>query len=80
MLTCIIMSGDNITGAYWERIDGSQQTNVTSLSNDTLTITIGRARPTHSGRYRCVVYNQWGVAQSRNITVIITSKSNNILM
>ena len=79
MLTCII-SGDDIAGAYWERIDGSQQSNITSLSNDTLTITISRARPTHSGSYRCVVYNQWGVAQSRNIQVNITSKSNNVLI
>ena len=79
MLTCNV-NGDDITGGYWERIDGSQQSNTTSLSNDTLTITISRARPNHSGRYHCVVYSQWGVAQSRNVKVTITSKSNNILM
>ena len=85
MLTCNI-NGDDITGGYWERVssDGPfpDKNNVSSLSNDkrTLTITISRARPTHSGRYRCVVYSQWGVAQSRNVQVNITSKSNNVLM
>ena len=81
MLTCNV-TGDDITGGYWERVADSKQNNMSSLSNNkrTLTITISRARPTHSGRYRCVVYSQWGVAQSRNIQVTITSKSNNVLM
>ena len=81
MLTCNV-NGDDIIGGYWERIDGSQQSNISSLSSDkrTLTITISSARPTHSGMYRCVVYSQWGVAQSRNVQVTITSKSNNVLM
>ena len=81
MLTCTV-TGDNITGVYWKRTDGSQHSNMSSLSNDnrTLTITISEARPTHSGRYRCVVYSQWGVAQSRNVQVTISSKSNNVLM
>ena len=83
MLTCNI-HGDDITGGYWERVRHDPlpvNNNMSSLSNDnrTLTITISRARPTHSGRYRCVVYSQWGVAQSRNIQVTITSKSNNVL-
>ena len=77
MLTCNI-NGDDITGGYWERVNDNplpNRNNMSSLSNDkrTLTITISGARPTHSGRYRCVVYSQWGVAQSRNITVTITS-------
>ena len=79
ILTCIV-NGDDITGAYWERTNGSQHSNTSSLSNDTLTITISKARPTHSGRYRCVVYSHWVVAQSRNVQVNITSKSNNVLM
>ena len=79
------VTGDDITGGYWERVKDNPlpvDNNGSSLSNDkrTLTITISRARPTHSGMYRCVVYSQWGVAQSRNVTVTITSKSNNILM
>ena len=83
-LTCKV-TGDNITGGYWERVNGdelSNRNNMSSLSNDkrTLAINISRARPTHSGMYRCVVYSQWGVAQSRNVTVTITSKSNNVLM
>ena len=83
-LTCKV-TGDDITGGYWERVNGNPlpvNNNMSSLSNDkrTLTITIKRARPTHSGRYRCVVYSQWGVAQSRNVQVTITSKSNNVLM
>ena len=84
ILTCEV-TGDDITGGYWERVNDDPlpvNNNMSSLSNDkrALTLTISRARPTHSGMYHCVVYSQWGVAQSRNITVIITSKSNNVLM
>ena len=83
MLTCNV-NGDDITGGYWERVNDPLpvSNNMSSLSNDkrTLTITISRARPTHSGRYHCVVYSQWGVAQSRNVTMTITSKSNNVLI
>ena len=83
-LTCKV-TGDDITGGYWERVNDDPlpvNNNMSSLSNDkrTLTITIRRARPTHSGMYHCVVYSQWGVAQSRNIQVTITSESNNVLM
>ena len=83
-LTCKV-TGDNITGGYWERVNGnelSNRNNMSSLSNDkrTLVINISRARPTHSGMYHCVVYSQWGVAQSRNVQVTITSKSDNVLM
>ena len=84
MLTCNV-NGDDITGGYWERVRDDSlpvTNNMSSLSNDKriLTITISKAHPTHSGRYRCVVYSQWGVAQSRNVQVTITSKSNNVLM
>ena len=84
MLTCNV-NGDDITGGYWERVNNNPlpvSNNMSSLSNDkrTLTITISRARPTHSGMYHCVVYSQWGVAQSRNVQVTITSKNNNVLM
>ena len=83
-LTCIV-TGDDIAGGYWEKMNDDPlpvNNNRSSLSNDkrTLTITIRRARPTHSGMYRCVVYSQWGVAQSRNVQVTITSNSNNVLM
>ena len=83
-LTCRV-TGDNITGGYWERVNDDplpDNNNMSSLSNNkrTLRITIRRAHPTHSGMYRCVVYSQWGVAQSRNVQVTITSKSNNVLM
>ena len=84
ILTCNV-NGDDITGGYWERVNDDPlpvSNNRSSLSNDkrTITITISRARPTHSGRYRCVVYSQWGVARSGNVRVTITSKSNNVLM
>ena len=84
MLTCN-GNGDNITGGYWERVNGplpDNRNNTSLLSNEkrTLTITIKRARPQHSGMYRCVVYSQWGVAQSRNVQVTITSKFNNVIM
>ena len=84
MLTCNV-NGDDITDGYWERVIDDplpNRRNKSSLSNDnrTLTINISKARPTYSGKYRCVVYSQWGVAQSRNVQVTITSKSNNVLM
>ena len=83
-LTCKV-TGDGINGIYWERVNDSllpDQNNMSSLSSNkrTLTITISKARPEHSGMYRCVAYSQWGVAQSNNIKVTITSKSNNVLM
>ena len=84
MLICNA-TGDDITGGYWERVNDNllpNRNNMSSLSNDnrTLTITISGARPTHSGRYRCIVYSQWGVAQSSNVQVTITSKGNNVLL
>ena len=83
-LTCEV-TGDNIAGGYWERVikgpllDGN---NMSSLNNDKsmLTMNITRARPEHSGMYYCVAYSQWGVGQSRNVQVTITSESNNVLM
>ena len=79
------VTGDDITGGYWERVKSyslPNSSNISSLSNDkkTLTITINKARPTYSGGYRCVVYSRWGVAQSRDVQVNITSKINNVLL
>ena len=84
MLTCNV-NGDDIIGGYWERVNDDPlpvSNNISSLSNDkrTLTMTISRTRPTHSGSYGCVVYSQWGVAQSEDVQVTITSKINNILI
>ena len=83
-LTCKV-TGDDIAGGYWERMDGVQlknRNNMSSFSNDNrmVTINITKARPQHSGRYRCIAHSQWGVAQSRNVQVTITSESNNVLM
>ena len=82
-LTCEV-TGDDIAGGYWESMDGVQlmNRNMTSLSNNkrTITMTITKARPEHSGMYYCVAYSQWGVGQSINVTVTITSESNNVLM
>ena len=83
-LTCRV-TGDDIAGGYWERMDGVQYMKINnmsslSISKRTVTINITRARPEHSGRYRCIAYSQWGVAQSRNVQVTITSESNNVLM
>ena len=76
-LTCEV-SGDDIAGGYWERLksDGGQlpnNRNMSSLNNDkaTLQLNITRARPIHSGQYHCVVYSQWGMAQSKNAQVTI---------
>ena len=81
-LTCIF-TGDDIAGSYWERIssgpipDNNNMSILTSLSIEKtmLKTTINGARPLYSGYYRCVVYSQWGVAQSRNVQVTITSKN-----
>ena len=83
-LTCKV-TGDDIVGGYWERVsDGPlpMRNNMSSLSNNkrTVTIKLTRARPEHSGEYHCIAYSQWGVAQSRNVQVTITSESNNVLM
>ena len=79
-LTCNV-TGDDIAGGYWERVNrGSlnKGNNDSSLSNrnTTVQLNITKVRPEHSGRYRCVVYSQWGVAQSRIVQVTITSESN----
>ena len=83
-LTCRV-TGDDIIGGYWERVGRkplSKSKNMSSLSDEktSLQLIINEARRTHSGRYRCVVYSQWGVAQSKNVQVTITSKSNYVLM
>ena len=82
-LTCEV-TGDDIAG-YWERLGGAplpNKTNMSSLGNDKtkVQLIIVRARPEYSGVYRCVVYSQWGIAQSNNTNVTITSESNNVLM
>ena len=79
-LTCEVLS-DDING-YWERVDDEplpMKNNMSSLVRETsvvtlLHLTIARARPVHSGKYRCIAYNEVGIDQSRNVTVTITSK------
>ena len=83
-LTCE-MTGDDIAGGYWERQNNGPLpvgNNISSLSNDKsmLKMIISRARPGHSGKYRCVAFSQWGVGQSSYVQVTITSESNNVLM
>ena len=83
-LSCTV-TGDDISGGYWERVDDQSlpvSNNMSSLNNDKtrLQLVITRAHPEHSGRYHCVAYSQWGVAQSRNVQVNIISESNNVLM
>ena len=74
-LICIA-SGDDLAGGYWERLNPPLDMSNMSLfhENHILQLLITRARPMHSGKYRCVVYSQWGVAHSNNVTVNITSK------
>ena len=81
VLTCTAF-GDDIMGVYWERVDNGPlpfQNNMSSLSRDdtrriTLKLNITRARPIHSGRYRCIAYSKVGTAQSKRVTVTIKSK------
>jgi len=77
-LICKVSGGD-ITGGYWERINGDSlpsNNNKSSLNNGNtiLQLTITRARPNYSGQYYCIVYSQWGMARSRNAQVTITSE------
>ena len=80
-LTCSVF-GDDISGVHWERVYDEPlptQSNMSSLMENSpsvisLYLNITRARPRHSGRYRCVVYSEWGEAQSRNVQVTIISK------
>ena len=83
-LSCTV-TGDDITGGYWERVNNNSlpaNNNMSTFNNDktNLQLTITKARPDHSGKYRCVAYSQWGVAQSNNVQVTITSESNDVLM
>ena len=84
LLTCT-MTGDDITGGYWERVNRrplNKGNNDSSLSlsngNTIIQLNVTRVRPKHSGMYCCVAYSQWGVAQSGNVQVTITSESNNV--
>ena len=82
-LTCEV-TGDDLSG-YWERLDDDPLPNKTNMSllsnhNTSLQLIIVGVRPEYSGIYQCVVYSQWGMAYSNNITVNITSESNNVLM
>ena len=83
-LSCTV-TGDDITSGYWERVDGKSLQSINNMSsiNDDKTrlqLVITKAHPKHSGKYRCIAYSQWGVAQSRGGQVTITSESNNVLM
>ena len=73
-LTCSV-TGDDIAGGYWEKFNPPQ--NLSSMSifyYGAVQLTITRAHPMHSGKYRCVVYSQWGMAHSNNVTVNVMSK------
>ena len=74
LLVCHV-TGDDLAGGYWERLNPLQNlSNMSSFLNGVLQLLITRARPIHSGKYRCVVYSQWGMAHSNNVTVTIKSK------
>ena len=70
------MTGDDLAGGYWEKLNPPQNLSSMSIfnSNGGVQLLITRARPMHSGKYRCVVYSQWGMAHSNNVTVNVTSK------
>ena len=81
-LTCKV-TGDDIAGGYWKGMNDVQvKSSMSSLSDNkrTIIMNITRARPEHSGKYRCVAYSQWGVTQSKAVRVNIASESNNVLM
>ena len=75
VLVCIV-TGDDLAGGYWERLNPLQNlSNMSSFQgNSAIQLLITRVRPMHSGEYRCVVYSQWGMVHSDNVTVTIKSK------
>ena len=69
------VTGDDIAGGYWEKLNPLQNlSSMSSLSNGVVKLVINRARPMHTGTYRCVVYSQWGMAHSSNVTLTVKSK------
>jgi len=80
-LACQVSGSDLING-YWERLNENplpKENNISTLyilDNTTvqLNIMIIRARPVHSGLYRCVVYSKGGMVNSIPTTVTITGK------
>ena len=70
------MTGDDLAGGYWEKLNPPQNMSNMSIfiSYVAVQLHINRAHPMHSGKYRCVVYSQWGMAHSNNVTVNIRSK------
>ena len=75
VLQCIV-AGDDLAGGYWERLNPLQ--NLSSMSsfqgNAVVQLLITGAHPVHSGKYRCVVYSQWGMAHSDIVTMTVRSK------
>ena len=78
------MNGENISGGYWERVDGkvtlSPNHNKSKLISHskhhkaTVKMTITRVHPIHSGRYRCVIFTPWSVVKSDDVQVTVRSK------
>jgi len=78
VLTCTVR-GDHFEGGYVERVDKGAlpiENNISSIHYDwgiaVVQLNITRAHPNCSGRYRCIAYNDWGIAASRTAKVTIT--------
>ncbi|XP_065918151.1 carcinoembryonic antigen-related cell adhesion molecule 5-like isoform X3 [Dysidea avara] len=76
MLTC---EGFHIDSGYWVRLDEGplpNENNESFVCHDMdkliLELIITKPHPNHSGLYRCVVYSQWGRAESSTAHVNIT--------
>ena len=86
VLICRVI-GENISGGYWEKVDGTLSANHNKsklISHDnhhkaTVKMTITKVKPVHSGRYRCVIFTPWSVVKSDGIQVIVRSKGRYIL-
>ena len=75
----------HITGGYWEKVDGKVSLNhnkskliLHNHKKATVNMTITRVHPIHSGKYRCVIFNQWGVVKSKDVQVTVKSKGGHI--
>ena len=73
-LICDI-TGDDITFAYWMRVNGAlpNKNNHSSFDGNKINLTITKVHPHYSGNFFCVIHSLWGVTMSTVISVVIVA-------
>ena len=74
VLMCVV-NGDNISEAYWVRLNGPLPNKTSHIFNEKGVIlnTTIMAHPHNSGDFQCIAWSQWGVTHSRNVLVWIVA-------